>query len=417
MDVLPGQAHSSDPTRLDDSDLPDETGGSRAPEPLLWQDDLDAITQPVQAQQDDGVSFTLTTPTSNSASAGSSVGSYRKFLFHHHIQQMMFAFGDAKETDKDAAYLIEEIVQREIQQIFVNAMNCAIQRQSRYPTVQDVAIALSNDRSRMMRLHEYLNHKDISSQASASTEQADTRTANEAPTFRTGSLSVHLSETFLVDSMCATLGLDVAGLTPKVLNPVTAARLVRADNRTSNMSKAAYMDYTATRRVNFVLHTKRKFWTWVQRHPEADEHPPTHMDDVLDLLAFLAYDLIGLLAELALEVQTASRLAPAPVVGPAAFAPPPLAHSVWLSSQPSGGGAFQALSSFQSPSSFSAEKPANPKLPVEPSPCTVPADSGITAQHVMRAYQLLRQRSEVLGGHSRAALPDQAHFAPTLRFR
>src|ERR1700677_623303 len=95
-------------------------------------------------------------------------------------------------------------------------------------------------------------------------------------------------------------------------NEATLARLASADERTKNMSREDYMNWSECRQASFTFRKGKRFKEWAGFGIVTDSKPN---DDIVDILGFLTFEIVQTLTEEALRVKAAEDLQNAKTAG------------------------------------------------------------------------------------------------------
>jgi transcription initiation protein SPT3 len=95
-------------------------------------------------------------------------------------------------------------------------------------------------------------------------------------------------------------------------NEATLARLASADERTKNMSREDYMNWSECRQASFTFRKGKRFREWAGFGVVTDSKPN---DDIVDILGFLTFEIVQTLTEEALRVKAAEDLQNAKTAG------------------------------------------------------------------------------------------------------
>ncbi|TPX45970.1 hypothetical protein SeLEV6574_g03526 [Synchytrium endobioticum] len=230
------------------------------------------------------------------------------------IEQMMFIFGEVPEPLDATVQLIEDIVQHQICELVLHAGNLAQKRGAPFMTAEDLIFLIRRDVSKIHRLKAYLTWTHVR------TNTADWDVAGELPGFE------DLIEENAQDaaSVCAVkstgarvrFSWDPLSAFHSLIgddeqdddhedrhnpHPAYIARLRVEDEITKAMTLEEYKRWTEFRGASFTYKRSNKFREWANLSSLYDSkaHP-----DFVDVLGFLAYDMVRKLTETALRIKT-----------------------------------------------------------------------------------------------------------------
>ena len=83
-------------------------------------------------------------------------------------------------------------------------------------------------------------------------------------------------------------------------NDPSLKRLKKADDLTKSMDRSQYVHYSECRQASFTFKKSKKFRDWLNLTHLLDSKPS---DEVLETLAFLAYEIVGTLTETSIKIK------------------------------------------------------------------------------------------------------------------
>ena len=89
------------------------------------------------------------------------------------------------------------------------------------------------------------------------------------------------------------------------MNYASLQRLKKADERTKNMTKEEYVNWSECRQASFTFRKGKRFREWAGFGVVTDSKPN---DDIVDILGFLTFEMVQTLTEEALKVKEAGDL-------------------------------------------------------------------------------------------------------------
>lgn len=90
------------------------------------------------------------------------------------------------------------------------------------------------------------------------------------------------------------------------MNYATIQRLKIADERTKNMTKEEYVNWSECRQASFTFRKGKRFREWAGFGVVTDSKPN---DDIVDILGFLTFEIVQTLTEEALKVKETEEMA------------------------------------------------------------------------------------------------------------
>eukprot|EP00842_Homolaphlyctis_polyrhiza_P007044 jgi/Hompol1/929/HPOL_005469-RA len=244
---------------------------------------------------------------------------------------MMFVFGEVREPLEETTQLVEEIVRAQMVRTIIQSISQAAKRGSKYLTVEDVIFLIRHDRHKTNRLRTFLSWKDVRKNAKDSKDSGaqgvgvdpEELAIEEAEKQQAagGSLAAGVAG--------SSSGLAARGKRSKVkfswepfsvytslvsddedddmideeealANEEQIVRLRIADQMTAKMTKEEYLYYSECRQASFTFKKVKKFNAWLETNRYYDSKLPS---DVLDVMGFLAYEIVSTIIEKALAIK------------------------------------------------------------------------------------------------------------------
>lgn len=257
---------------------------------------------------------------------------FSKHRYQQEIQAMMFTFGDARNPLPPVTQLVEDIVHNQMIDLIQRATKIAARRGSRYLSIDDFIFLVRHDAFKVKRLKEFLSWKDIrknvrnnsgetndeimlgaggAAVAAAGEEEEkhpNSQTASPTSTSKAAAGVVKKRKIFLSwdyldgfgeEGESASSESEEASDLEDFTNEATH-RLREADIITREMSKEEYMEYSECRQASFTFKKAKKFREWLSLSKFVEVRPN---DDVIEILGFLAWEIVRIITETAVIVK------------------------------------------------------------------------------------------------------------------
>lgn len=222
---------------------------------------------------------------------------------------MMYTFGDVRTPLPSSAQLIEQIVRKQIVDIIIQAAHTAQNvRNARSLSAEDVIFTIRRDAIKVARLQEFLSWKDLRKTARPAED-----VPLEAPDEELFSIADDRRKKKTVARLpwdpISGLVAEATGLEADLLNDEGAGeeadedikrRLKMADIMTRDMSREEYMEYSECRQASFTYKKAKKFRDWINPAQYVDFRLN---DDVVEIMGFLAWEMVRNLTEVALGMK------------------------------------------------------------------------------------------------------------------
>ncbi|KIM29481.1 hypothetical protein M408DRAFT_328737 [Serendipita vermifera MAFF 305830] len=219
---------------------------------------------------------------------------------------MLYVFGEVLEPNQETVNLVEEIVREQVVEIISQAKAHAMRRGQKNFKAEDLVFILRHDRDKVNRLRTYLSWKDVRKTAKETdapgaddVELGDDEKPDEGTGQQTNvKLPWELKSVYL--GALWDNGLIEDDEEDEEMTEARQDRLRHLDEATREMTKDEYLRYSDMRQASF---THRK----ASRFKEFLNLPP-HMqlksgDDTMDILGFLAFEIVRVLCTDALLVK------------------------------------------------------------------------------------------------------------------
>ncbi|KAJ2262676.1 Transcription initiation protein spt3 [Coemansia sp. RSA 376] len=241
-----------------------------------------------------------------------------KYKYITEIQQMMYVFGEVQDPLPETTMLIEDIVRSQVIEIIVMAAAQAQRRGSRFMAAEDFIFLIRHDRTKVLRLKEYLSWKDVRKKVKERDETGDDiiDDANADKPDRANKVKIKLSWE-LANSFSDNI-VDDDDDEEEMLDAQSDSlkRLRDADEVTRRMTRDEYVHYSECRQASFTFRKNKRFRDWANMSAYLDTKLN---DEIIDILGFLTFEMVSKLTD---EQQAKSQ--PASV---SLFSGPPTARS------------------------------------------------------------------------------------------
>eukprot|EP00732_Lithocolla_globosa_P003298 Lithocolla_globosa_v1_NODE_2574_length_1948_cov_71.245642.p1 type:complete len:302 gc:universal NODE_2574_length_1948_cov_71.245642:1055-150(-) len=225
--------------------------------------------------------------------------------YQSEIQQMMYTFGDVRNTNSQAAELIEDIVRHNIILLAIEACNNAQKRRSRYMHVEDVIFLIRHDVPKVNRIMDFLSWKDVRKSEpktgggggddDAVVEEEEKHQQPKRKKVKLSFDYVQSLTNFMKDDEFEED--DSSDLLH--LQEITN-RLKEADDVTRVMSREEYIEYAECRQASFTYKKNKRFREWLNLAVYIDIKPN---DEILEILGYIAWEMVCRLTRTALMVK------------------------------------------------------------------------------------------------------------------
>ncbi|KAJ2235158.1 Transcription initiation protein spt3 [Coemansia sp. RSA 1722] len=226
-----------------------------------------------------------------------------RYRYTTEIQQMMFVFGEVQDPLPETTMLIEDIVRSQVIEIIVLAAAQAQRRGSRFMAAEDFIFLIRHDRTKVLRLREYLSWKDVRKKVKEREDAGDDiiDDANAEKGDRAAKVKIKLSWE-LVNSFLDNINDDDDEDDEEMLDAQADSlkRLRDADEVTKQMTRDEYVHYSECRQASFTFRKNKRFREWANMSAYLDTKLN---DEIIDILGFLTFEMVSKLTETALEVK------------------------------------------------------------------------------------------------------------------
>ncbi|KAJ2673631.1 Transcription initiation protein spt3 [Coemansia spiralis] len=226
-----------------------------------------------------------------------------KYRYMTEIQQMMFVFGEVQDPLSDTTMLIEDIVRSQVIEIIILAAAQAQRRGSRFMATEDFIFLIRHDRTKVLRLREYLSWRDVRKKVKEREDAGDDiiDDANADKPDRAAKIKIRLSwelaNTFS-ENMCDDEDEDDDEMLDAQSDSLK--RLKDADEITKLMTRDEYVHYSECRQASFTFRKNKRFRDWANMSAYLDTKLN---DEIIDILGFLTFEMVSKVTETALRIK------------------------------------------------------------------------------------------------------------------
>ncbi|EIW61170.1 TFIID-domain-containing protein [Trametes versicolor FP-101664 SS1] len=234
---------------------------------------------------------------------------HREYKYSQEISQMMFVFGEVQEPNGETVNLVEDIVRSQLIELILQARALATRRGARYLSAEDLIFLIRHDRAKVNRLRTYLSWKDVRKHAKDSGGDGGG-----------GGVEVENLEDGAEDKLAAKaqkitikLPWEITTIFSDVLptddeededdieaHEASIQRLKEADDATREMTREEYQHYSDCRQASFTYRKAKRFREFLNLPPALDLKQG---DDTVDIVGFLAFEMVRALTIAGLEVK------------------------------------------------------------------------------------------------------------------
>lgn len=252
-------------------------------------------------------------PIRKVASSGPEENTMREYKYTVEISQMMFVFGEVQDPNTDTVNLVEDIVRGQIIELILQARQLATRRGSKYISAEDLIFLIRHDRGKVNRLRTYLSWKDVRKHAKDSGGEGGG--AVEVETLEDGADDKLASK---AQKITVKLPWEITAMYSEVLkqaghqsddeededdieaHEASIQRLKEADDATRDMTREEYQHYSECRQASFTWRKAKRFRDFLNLPQSLDLKGA---DDTIDIVGFLAFEMVRALTIGGLEVK------------------------------------------------------------------------------------------------------------------
>ncbi|KAI1795095.1 TFIID-18kDa-domain-containing protein [Ganoderma leucocontextum] len=273
----------------------------------------------------------MATATKKTTYAPEALG-HREYKYSQEISQMMFVFGEVQDPNQETVNLVEDIVRSQLIELILQARALASRRGARHLSAEDLIFLIRHDRAKVNRLRTYLSWKDVRKHAKDSdggggggveVEQLE----DDKLTAKAQKITIKLpweimnmfSDVLPTDDEededdieaheASIQRLKPAGPPPRRLpsdlhycHAIYLIHLLpqEADDATRQMTREEYQHYSDCRQASFTYRKAKRFKEFLNLPASLDFKTG---DDTVDIVGFLAFEMVRALTIAGLEVK------------------------------------------------------------------------------------------------------------------
>ncbi|KAI5477816.1 hypothetical protein MNV49_005900 [Pseudohyphozyma bogoriensis] len=226
----------------------------------------------------------------------------KAYKYGTEISQMCYVFGE-KDPAEEIVQYIEDIVRLQLAEMVAQAKAQAARRGSRQLSIEDLLFLIRHDPSKLHRLRTFLSWQDVRRRIKESqTEDADQDGIDSITEEPTNDRALKVQKTKIPITW------DITNMYSEHLGDDSDAEdddeteayeggdsvLKEADELTKNMTKEQYAHYADCRQASFTYRKGKRFRDFVNLGPYIEGQP---VDEIMDVLGFLAYEMVRSLCE------------------------------------------------------------------------------------------------------------------------
>ncbi|KAI0774645.1 TFIID-domain-containing protein [Trametes elegans] len=225
---------------------------------------------------------------------------HRDYKYSQEIQQMMFVFGETVN-------LVEDIVRSQLVELILQARALATRRGARYLSAEDLIFLIRHDRAKVNRLRTYLSWKDVRKHAKDSGGDGGGGVEMELEEGTDEKLAAKAQKiTIKLPWEITTIFSDVLPTDDEEdeddieAHEASIQRLKEADDATREMTREEYQHYSDCRQASFTYRKAKRFREFLNLPASLDLKQG---DDTVDIVGFLAFEMVRALTIAGLEVK------------------------------------------------------------------------------------------------------------------
>ncbi|PWN42142.1 TFIID-18kDa-domain-containing protein [Ceraceosorus guamensis] len=231
-----------------------------------------------------------------------------EYRYSQEISQMMFVFADLSDPHPDVVKLVEDIVRSQVLELIIQSRALSQRRGSRFVNAEDLIFLIRDDRAKVNRLKTYLSWKDVRKNAKdseggdAAAAGPEEEGADAVPKTRAKKIRLpwEISTVFTEHLVSNAAEEDEEDEEDVEALEESLQRLKDADEATRKMTRDEYVHYSECRQASFTFRKAKKFREFINAGAYLDGKPN---DDMIDILGFLAFEVVRELCEGALKIK------------------------------------------------------------------------------------------------------------------
>ncbi|KAM5325408.1 transcription initiation protein SPT3 homolog isoform 3-T7 [Glossophaga mutica] len=227
------------------------------------------------------------------SSSGRNTG--KSTSFASELQSMMFSLGDARRPLHETAVLVEDVVRTQLLNLLQQAAEVSQLRGARVISAEDLLFLMRKDKKKLRRLLKYMFFRDYKSKIVKGIDEDDLL-EDKLSGSNNANKRQKIAQDFL-NSIDQT-GELLAMFEDDEIDEVKQERMERAERQTRIMDSAQYAEFCESRQLSFSKKAS-KFRDWLDC--SSMEIKPNVV--AMEILAYLAYETVAQLVDLALLVR------------------------------------------------------------------------------------------------------------------
>ncbi|KAF4446975.1 hypothetical protein F53441_9446 [Fusarium austroafricanum] len=226
------------------------------------------------------------------------------------IQQMMFVAGETQDLSVETLTLVEKIIHEQVVHVLTTAKDLATRRGDKLFSAPDILFQVRHEPSRQRRLQKLLLDRAIIKHARKTTNNDDEGDLIDVAEDEVENIAVEEASKKNTKPLTALLPWDVENMfevqPPGREDDIDLdseefrERLHWADEMTKKMTKDEYTRYAECRNASFVKRKDKRFREWAGQDATAGLRKSS---DTIELIAFLAVEMVQRLTDIALSIQ------------------------------------------------------------------------------------------------------------------
>ncbi|KAI0806880.1 TFIID-domain-containing protein [Fomes fomentarius] len=247
--------------------------------------------------------------TTTKKTNASETSGHREYKYSQEISQMMFVFGEVQDPNPETVNLVEDIVRSQVIELILQARALANRRGARHLSAEDLIFLIRHDRAKVNRLRTYLSWKDVrkhakdsDGQAGAGIDSVETLEdgADEKLTAKAQKITIKLPWEIMTMFSDVLPTDDEEDEDDIEAHEASILRLKEADDATREMTREEYQHYSDCRQASFTYRKAKRFKEFLNLPPSLDFKTG---DDTVDIVGFLAFEMVRALTIAGLEVK------------------------------------------------------------------------------------------------------------------
>lgn len=186
----------------------------------------------------------------------------QKHIYTQEISQMMYVFGEVKETEEETANIVEQLVQSQVIETLSQALQIAQSRSARSPASEDFLFLIRNDRLKVNRLKSFLSWKDVRRNVKKDDTEVIDIDEENGPARKKSKIKFGWDLLTCLSSCLDDDEIDDDDEDVKAAYNDQISRLRSADDLTKTMSREDYLFFSECRQASFTYKKAKRFKEW-----------------------------------------------------------------------------------------------------------------------------------------------------------